>query len=171
VPTVTSVRAFYPIHDSSDKAILDSSIGAALETREESSHGGHGGHGGCLKTGNQWFCCRLWVLSALAWGEMNAKSRNSQQSRTSPSSRTIFKIWRRQLAGNENKVPVLIRVTGSCYRSIGKWGAKAPTTPRTEVRIERAQQRRVIFYFLPRCLSWSRMTAPTMMQPLIICWK
>jgi hypothetical protein len=35
VPTVASVRAFCPLHDSSDKAILDSSIGAALETREE----------------------------------------------------------------------------------------------------------------------------------------
>jgi hypothetical protein len=36
--------------NSSDKVILDSSIGAALEIREESSHGGHGGHGGCLKS-------------------------------------------------------------------------------------------------------------------------
>ena len=47
------------------KAILDSSIGAALETREESSHGGHGGHGGCLKIGNQ-FCRR--ALGSLSPG-------------------------------------------------------------------------------------------------------
>jgi len=27
------------------------------------------------------------------------------------SSRTIFKIWRRQSPGNENKIPVIIRIT------------------------------------------------------------
>jgi hypothetical protein len=67
VPTVASVRAFCPLHDSSDKAILDSSIGAALETREESSHGGHGGHGGCLKIGNQ-FCRRALGSLSPGWG-------------------------------------------------------------------------------------------------------
>jgi hypothetical protein len=29
--------------------------------------------------------------------------------------RAIFKIWRRQSAGNENKVPVLIRITVLCF--------------------------------------------------------
>ncbi|HEV3208715.1 MAG TPA: hypothetical protein VGY91_00495 [Chthoniobacterales bacterium] len=70
MPTVTSVRAFCPLHDSPDKAILDSSIGAALEIREESSHGGHGGHGGCLKSVISGFAAGLWVLSALAWGSV-----------------------------------------------------------------------------------------------------
>ena len=83
MPTVTSVRAFCPLHDSSDKAILDSSIGAALETREESSRGGHGGHGGCLKIGNQWFCCRaLGSLSPGFGGGMNTKSGSSQNETT-----------------------------------------------------------------------------------------
>jgi hypothetical protein len=43
------------------------------------------------------------------------KSQISQRSRTSSSSRTstIFKIWRRQSAGNENKIPVIILITDS----------------------------------------------------------
>src|SRR6266481_9028721 len=48
------------------------------------------------------------------------KSQISRQS-TRTSSRTSFRIWRRQSAGNENKIPVIIRITGQ---------AKAYTLPR-----------------------------------------
>jgi hypothetical protein len=30
---------------------------------------------------------------------------------------TIFKIWRRQSAGNENKIPVIILITGCLLKS------------------------------------------------------
>ena len=39
------------------------------------------------------------------------------------------------------------------------------------LRLHRPELAYEISYLPPRCLSWSRMTAPTMMQPLIICWK
>jgi hypothetical protein len=46
VTTVSTVRAFPPIRDSSDKATLEGLIRAGFENPKESSHGGHGGHGG-----------------------------------------------------------------------------------------------------------------------------
>src|SRR4029077_16782469 len=52
------------------------------------------------------------------------KSQISQRSRTS----TIFKIWRRQSAGNENKIPVIILITVYAFsrtapRKKGPFGA------------------------------------------------
>jgi hypothetical protein len=130
VPTVTSVRAFCPLHDSSDKAILDSSIGAALETREESSHGGHGGHGGCLKIGNQWFCCQaLDPLSPDLGGGMNTKSSSSQNETT------------KAIPSNENKIPVIM-ASGIRYRSAKKFS----------VRVEEALHQG---HIIGRCLAIS----------------
>src|SRR6266481_2500962 len=58
------------------------------------------------------------------------KSQISQRSRTSSRTRTstIFKIWRRQSAGNENKIPVIILITVYAFsrtapRKRGPFGA------------------------------------------------
>ncbi|HEV3208778.1 MAG TPA: hypothetical protein VGY91_00810 [Chthoniobacterales bacterium] len=66
--TVTSVRAFCPLHDSSDKAILDSSIGAASETEKNHRTEATEVTEDVLESVISGFAAGLWVLSALAWG-------------------------------------------------------------------------------------------------------
>ena len=83
------------------------------------------------------------------------KSRTSSRTRT----RTIFKIWRRQSAGNENKIPVTIRITE--LRFFAGYAAKkwppfgAAEALFQELRARRENELKLVLVRLLRALSQS----------------
>jgi hypothetical protein len=64
-------------------------------------------------------CCRV-SLPSQAF-PLSAFDRCGRRLRMAASSRTMFKIWRRQSAGNEHNVPVLIRITGLTDQPLLPW--------------------------------------------------